>query len=75
MSGRVMRRMKGDQVAFANWAENLLPKRAKRAAFHLDRQALGTGTGIIGRISAPRTRRTTVSPPPSASRASLAPRS
>lgn len=51
MSGRVMRRMKGDQVAFANWAENLLPKRAKRAAFHLDRQALGTGTGIIGRIN------------------------
>lgn len=52
MSGRTMRRMKGDQVAFANWAENLLPKRAKRAAFHLDRQALGTGTGIIGRMSA-----------------------
>lgn len=52
MSGRVMRRMKGDQVAFANWAENLLPKRAKRAAFHLDRQALGTGTGIIGRMAA-----------------------
>jgi hypothetical protein len=51
MSGRVMRRMKGDQVAFSNWADNLLPKRAKRAAFHLDRQALGTGTGIIGRIS------------------------
>jgi len=52
MSGRVMRRMAGDQVAFANWAENLLPKRAKRAAFHLDRQALGTGTGIIGRMDA-----------------------
>ena len=52
MSGRVMRRMGSDKVAFANWAETMLPKRAKRAAFHLDRQVLGTGTGIIGRMSA-----------------------
>lgn len=51
MSGRLMRRMQGDKVAFANWADELLPKRAKRVAFHLDRMSLGTGTGIIGRIS------------------------
>lgn len=50
MSGKMMRRMKSDKVAFANWADILLPKRAKRMAFHLDRAALGTGTGIIGRI-------------------------
>lgn len=52
MSGRMMRRMGSDKVAFANWAETMLPKRAKRAAFQLDRQALGTGTGIIGRMAA-----------------------
>jgi hypothetical protein len=50
MSGKMMRRMKSDKVAFANWADILLPKRAKRVAFHLDRMAVGTGTGIIGRI-------------------------
>jgi hypothetical protein len=52
MSGKMMRRMGSDQVAFADWAETMLPKRAKRAAFQLDRQALGTGTGIIGRMAA-----------------------
>jgi hypothetical protein len=51
MSGKLMRRMKSDKVAFTNWADVLLPKRAKRLAFHLDRSAIGTGTGIIGRIS------------------------
>lgn len=51
MSGKLMRRMNSDKVAFANWAEELLPKRAKRVAFHLDRASVGTGTGIIGRIS------------------------
>lgn len=50
MSGKMMRRMKTDQVAFANWADILLPKRAKRVAFHLDRMAIGSGTGIIGRV-------------------------
>lgn len=50
ISGRVMRRMGSDKVAFANWAQRILPARAKRVAFHLDRAAVGTGTGIIGRI-------------------------
>lgn len=52
VSGRTLRRMATDKVAFANWADEMLPKRAKRVAFHMDRMAIGTGTGIIGRMGA-----------------------
>lgn len=51
ISGRVLRRVKSGPTAFANWADTNLTERAKRIAFHKDRMALGTGTGIIGRIN------------------------
>lgn len=51
LSGRTMRRVRQGPAAFASWADMALPERAKRVAFHRDRALLGTGTGIIGRIS------------------------
>jgi len=51
ISGRTMSRAKEGPAAFATWADMVLPEKAKRAAFHLDRALLGTGTGIIGRIN------------------------
>jgi hypothetical protein len=51
LSGRVLRRAIEGPAAFATWAEKALPEKAKRLAFHRDRMLLGTGTGIIGRIS------------------------
>lgn len=51
ISGRTMSRAKEGPAAFATWADMVLPEKAKRGAFHLDRALLGTGTGIIGRIS------------------------
>jgi hypothetical protein len=51
MSGRTMRRVKAGPAAFATWADEQLPRKAQRAAFQIDRMLVGTGTGIIGRIS------------------------
>lgn len=51
LSGRVLRRVKEGPAAFATWAEQALPEKAKRVAFHKDRALVGTGTGIIGRIN------------------------
>jgi len=51
LSGRAMRRAIAGPAAFATWADMALTERAKRIAFHMDRMALGTGTGIIGRIN------------------------
>lgn len=51
LSGRTLRRVKEGPAAFASWAEMALPEKAKRFAFHKDGALLGTGTGIVGRIS------------------------
>lgn len=51
LSGRTLRRVKEGPAAFASWAEMALPEKAKRVAFHKDRMLLGTGTGIVARIS------------------------
>lgn len=51
LSGRAFRRALQGPAAFATWADMALTEKAKRVAFHMDRMALGTGTGIIGRIN------------------------
>lgn len=51
LSGRAFRRAIAGPAAFATWADMALTERAKRIAFHMDRMALGTGTGIVGRIN------------------------
>lgn len=51
MSGRTMRRVQKGPAAFASWADEALPRKAQRAAFQLDRALVGTGTGIIGRVT------------------------
>jgi hypothetical protein len=51
LSGRTLRRVLKGPAAFATWADEALPRKAKRLAFHMDRQRIGTGTGIICRIN------------------------
>lgn len=51
LSGRTLRRVKKGPAAFVTWATEALPRKAQRLAFHLDRQRLGTGTGIIARYN------------------------
>jgi hypothetical protein len=51
ISGTALTRVKQGPAAFADWASIALPDRAQRVAFHKDRMMVGTGTGIIGRIS------------------------
>lgn len=51
LSGRALRRVKQGPAAFVTWASDYLPRKARRLAFHLDRQRLGTGTGIIARMN------------------------
>lgn len=51
LSGRTLRRVKKGPAAFVSWAEEALPRKAARLAFHRDRMWIGAGTGIIGRIN------------------------
>jgi hypothetical protein len=51
LSGRTLRRVKKGPAAFVTWADEALPRKAARLAFHKDRQYLGTQTGIICRIN------------------------
>lgn len=51
LSGRTLRRVKKGPAAFVTWADEALPRKAARLAFHKDRQYLGTGTGIICRVN------------------------
>lgn len=51
LSGETLRRVKKGPAAFASWAAETLPRYAQIAAWHLDRQALGTGTGIVARVN------------------------
>lgn len=51
LSGRAMRRVKTGPAALAEWASMSLTEKAKRMAFHKDRMAVGTGTGIVARIN------------------------
>jgi hypothetical protein len=51
LSGRTLRRVKKGPAAFVTWATEALPRKARRLAFHKDRQRLGTGTGIIARYN------------------------
>lgn len=51
LSGRALRRVKEGPAAFVSWAQEALPRKAQRLAFHLDRQWIGAGTGIIGRVN------------------------
>lgn len=51
LSGRALRRVKQGPAAFVTWAADYLPRKARRLAFHLDRQRLGTGTGIVARVN------------------------
>lgn len=49
LSGKTLRRVKKGPAAFVTWADEALPRKAQRLAFHKDRMYLGTGTGIIAR--------------------------
>lgn len=51
LSGRAMRRVKEGPAGLAEWASMSLTEKAKRVAFHMDRMAVGTGTGVVGRIN------------------------
>lgn len=51
LSGQALRRVKEGPAAFATWANEALPRRAQGAAWHIDRMALGTGTGIVARVN------------------------
>lgn len=51
MTGEAYRRVKQGEAAFLDWGAQALPKYAETFAHHLDRQAVGTGTGIIARIN------------------------
>jgi hypothetical protein len=51
MSGKVMRRVREGQAAFATWAEQILPERIKRLAFHKDRALMGAGNGILFQLN------------------------
>lgn len=51
LSGRTLRRVKMGPAAFVTWANEALPRKAQRLAFHRDRMAIGAGTGIIGRVN------------------------
>lgn len=51
LSGRALRRVKSGPAAFVTWATEQLPRKAARLAFMLDRERLGTGTGIIARYN------------------------
>lgn len=51
LSGRTLRRVKKGPAAFATWADEALPRKAARLAFHKDRMLIGAGTGIIARVN------------------------
>lgn len=51
LSGKTLRRVKKGPAAFATWADRALPAKAGRLAYHMDRQRLGTGTGIMFRMN------------------------
>ena len=51
MTGEAYRRVKGDEGAFLDWGANVLPRNVQTFRHHLDRQAMGTGTGIIARVN------------------------
>lgn len=51
LSGRTLRRVKKGPAAFVTWANEALPRKAQRLAYHRDRMAIGAGTGIIGRVN------------------------
>lgn len=52
MSSESMRRVKQGPYAFLTWIEQDMKKRVRRHRHHIDRQAMGTGTGIIARVNA-----------------------
>ncbi|HEY0035896.1 MAG TPA: hypothetical protein VGB66_04365, partial [Longimicrobium sp.] len=52
MTGDVMRRVKGDEGAFLNWAERHLPEIVKRLDSECDRMCIGYGAGAKARIAA-----------------------
>lgn len=51
LSGRTLRRVKKGPAAFVTWADEALPRKAQRLAFHKDRMYMGTGTGIVARYN------------------------
>lgn len=51
MSSEAMRRVKQGPYAFLTWIEEDMKKRVRRHRHHIDRQAMGTGTGIIARVN------------------------
>lgn len=50
MSGDTMRRVKQGMGAFVTWAKRALPDLKERVDHELDRQLVGAGTGIRGRV-------------------------
>lgn len=52
MSGETMRRVKAGDSAWLSWAQEALPNATRRLRHHLDREALGYGFGVLGRVAA-----------------------
>lgn len=50
MSSDAMRKVKQGPYAFITWISEDLKKRVRRHRHHIDRQALGTGTGILCKV-------------------------
>lgn len=51
MSGQAYRRVKAGEAAFLDWAAASLPNAVRRLQHHLDRQAFGTGLGLMAQVA------------------------
>lgn len=51
MSGQAYRRVKAGEAAFLDWAAASLPNAVRRLQHHLDRQAFGTGLGVMAKVT------------------------
>lgn len=60
MSGETMRRVKQGESAWLTWASQTLPNAVRRLSHHLDRQAVGFGSGVGCRVAAGYTTGTTI---------------
>src|SRR5574337_79963 len=50
ITGELLRLARGDQEAFVDWAAQAMPDAASRLQNELDRQYLGTGSGILAKV-------------------------
>lgn len=51
-TAEVLKKIKGDKVAFANWAEEVFPRFRENLADEYDRQLIADGSGLRARVNA-----------------------